>query len=84
MQESAKMKNLQKMKKLRSDRKGSQNIPNPSKPKTGSTIWISGDFMEKISKETNGRYLNGPEAKKGLKKSAMEEWTDSFNEKTMP
>ena len=123
MQESAKMKNLQKMKKLRSDRKIFLNLSNSSKPKTTPNIWISNDFMEGISKEKDehnakdphspraqstqismyylnevdggiteimtsikndledkGLHLNGPEATKNLKKTAVEEWTNSFNE----
>ena len=123
MQESANVKNLQKMKKMRSDRKIFLNPSNPSKPQARSNIWISGDFVERIPNETDeasvkdpkpkgphgtqicmyyqnevdggiteimtsikndledkGLHLNGPEATKNLKKTAVEEWTNSFNE----
>ena len=123
MQESGNMKNLQKMKKLRSDRKIFLNRSNSSKPKRTSNIWISDDFMERISMEMDehrvkephpprsqsteismyyqnevdggiteimtsikndlknkGLFLNGPEATKHLKNTAIEEWTNSFGE----
>ena len=118
------MKNLQKMKKLRSDRKTLLNLSKLSQPKPTSNIWISNDLVVPFSKEmdelrvkdTNaprsqstqlsmyyqnevtggireimtsikkdlqnkGLYLNGPEATKNLKNSAIEEWTHSFNDK---
>ena len=118
MQESTNMKNLKKMKTLRSDRKILLNLSNLPKPKTRSSIWTTGDLEEKFSEDTDGRilndpstqismyyqneanggiteimtsikkdlqnkglYLNGPEATKNLKNSAIEEWTHSFNDK---
>ena len=51
IQESRNMKNLQKMKKLRSDRKTLLNLSKLSQPKPTSNIWISNDLVVPFSKE---------------------------------
>ena len=123
IQESGNMKNLQKMKTLRSDRKSFLKLSNSPRPKPSPKNSISDDSVENISKEmgelnvkvTNdpreqgtqismyfqnevdggikeimtsiqndlelkGLYLNGPEAQKNLKTTAIDEWNDSFKE----
>ena len=118
MQECANMKNLQKIKTLRSDRKISLSLSSSSKPNTRSSIWTTSDIMEKLSEDQDERivndpgtqaskyyqnkvhgeiteimtsiqkdlqnqgiFLDGPEATNNLRKSATEEWNNSFNEK---
>ena len=124
IQESRNMKNLQKMKKLRSDRKTLLNLSKLSQPKPTSNIWISNDLVVPFSKEmdelrvkdtnaprsqstqlsmyyqnevtggireimtsikkdleNNELYLSGPEATKNLENTAIEEFTNSFNER---
>ena len=58
MQESKNMKNLQKMKTLRTDRKKILNLSHSPKPKPRSTIWTTGDFEEKLPEDKDGRSLN--------------------------
>ena len=80
MQESGNMKNLQKMKKLRSDRKILLNLSNTSQPKTTSigcsNIWTTNDFVETTSmemeelsvKDTNALRVKGTKRKEKFEK----------------
>ena len=62
MQESTNVKNLQKMTKLRSDRKIHLNLSDSSQSRTTSNIWISNDFVEPISKVIDELSVNDTNA----------------------
>ena len=85
MQESENMKNLKKMKTLRSNRKLSSEQPESEVSMYYLNDVESGitEIMASIEKdlENEGLVLNGPEAQRHLRNSAIEEWTNSFVEK---
>ena len=85
MQESENMKNLKKMKTLRSNRKLSSEQPESEVSMYYLNDVESGitEIMASIEKDlkNEGLVLNGPEAQRHLRNSAIEEWTNSFVEK---
>ena len=85
MQESENMKNLKKMKTLRSNRKNFKQTPESEVCMYYLNDVESGitEIMTDIEKdlESKGIVLNGPEAQRNLRNSAIEEWTNSFVEK---